>query len=159
MGPRSLTAVRSSLRSAAYRYYRFQVNSTQGGNIVQLSELAFYSSGLNNINGARVLPTGYFGGGTWNGGEDPTKAYDNNTATKWCDTTATMPQYLTFDFGTAQAFTGYDWATAKDSTPARSEFTDCPRQQRQQHLDNTRHRDERWQHAHLHLYLCRRLVS
>ncbi len=103
-----------------YRYYKFQVDATQGGGIVQLSELAFYASGTNNLTGVRVLPTGYSGGGTWNANEDPAKTYDNNTGTKWCDTAAAMPQFLTFDFGTPKVLTGYDWATANDETPARN---------------------------------------
>ena len=109
----------------AYRYVKFQVDSAQAGSasFIQMSELEFYSSGTNHSGGTRIVPTGYSFNGSYNTGEDPTKLYDNSTATKYCDQTASSyPQYVTFDFGSSKVITGYDWCTANDNTPGRNPY-------------------------------------
>lgn len=80
--------------------------------------MAFYSSGTNNINGTRVFPTIALGDGGSYGDAGLPGLWDNNLNTK--SYMSGLPRYVTYDFGTAQVFTGYDWATANDSTPQRN---------------------------------------
>ena len=106
-----------------FRYYRFQGDlSVDNNNEYQLSELAFYSAGTNNINGTRVIPVGFFGQPSANYGDSGiTGVYDDDLGTKcFMNGNGGQPIWATFDFGTAFAATGYDWATANDSTPGRN---------------------------------------
>ena len=130
-GPTTITGGTVKLQGqAAYQYYEFSVTGAQGGSIMQMSELAFYSSGDNPSNGTRVIPSGGISAnnGTWNSGEGPTNL-DNNTlilgtySGKYCDLytpTPSAPQYVTFNFGSPISLSGYDWATADDSVPGRN---------------------------------------
>ena len=106
-----------------FRYYRFQGDlSVDNNNEYQLSELAFYSAGTNNINGTRRIPVGFFGQPSANYGDSGiTGVYDDDLGTKcFMNGNGGQPIWATFDFGTAFAATGYDWATANDSTPGRN---------------------------------------
>jgi autotransporter-associated beta strand protein len=120
-GATTISAGTLRAMSPPYRYYKIQVNSVNGGgsNLWQNAEIEFYSSGTNH-SGTRIVPTAFYSNGSNNAGEDPTKAYDNNTATKYCDQTTTWPQFLTYDFTTPQTVTGYDWCSGNDATPARN---------------------------------------
>jgi hypothetical protein len=106
-----------------FRYYRFQGNSSvNNNNEYQLSELAFYSAGTNNNNGTRRFPVGFSAQSGANYGDQGIEGmYDNNLGTKcFMNGNGGQPIWATFDFGTAFAATGYDWATANDSTPGRN---------------------------------------
>jgi fibronectin-binding autotransporter adhesin len=106
-----------------FRYYRFQGDlSVDNNNEYQLSELAFYSAGTNNVNGTRRIPVGFSAQSGANYGDHGIEGmYDNNLGTKcFMNGNGGQPIWATFDFGTAFAATGYDWATANDSTPGRN---------------------------------------
>lgn len=106
---------------ASFRYYKFLVDSVNGGggNGLQYSEMAFYSSGTNPGNGTRVFPVAATGDGGEYGDQGLNGLYDNNVYTKSYMGTP-FPRFVTYDFGTPQSFTGYDWATANDMTPDRN---------------------------------------
>lgn len=95
-----------------YRYFRFQPTAirTPAGVTIQMSEFALLS-GSTRLTGMTITATG----STTGAGEEPDKAGDDNTATKWCNT-AGLPCTLVYDFGTATSATGYRWATANDAT-------------------------------------------
>ena len=107
--------------AANHRYYKFVITSVNdGGDIFQVSEVAFYSSGT------RVFPVATTGDedGGYFAGQTPPMASDTNLTTKVCfpriTSGAKIPRYMIFDFGVATAITAYNWATANDSTPARN---------------------------------------
>ena len=104
----------------AYRYYKFNMTGdVSDGGGYQVSEIAFYSSGNNPTGGTRVAPVTAIGDGGVYADQGLAGLYDNTTSTK-SFMSSPFPRSVTFDFGTSQLFTGYDWATANDSTPARN---------------------------------------
>ncbi|MGA2498791.1 MAG: autotransporter-associated beta strand repeat-containing protein, partial [Tepidisphaeraceae bacterium] len=120
-GPTDIEAGTVQLQATAYRYYRFAVNSVYtAGSGLQYSEIAFYSSGTNSTNGARVMQTNITGDGGSYGDQGIPGLADNNLNTKSFMAAPPFPRYVTLDFGTPQAFTGYDWATANDSANNRN---------------------------------------
>ncbi len=106
---------------APFRYYKFLVNSVfgGGGNGLQYSEMAFYSSGTNPGNGTRVFPVTATGDGGQYGDQGLPGLYDGNVNTK-SYMGAPFPRFVTYDFGTPTVITGYDWASANDETPVRN---------------------------------------
>jgi autotransporter-associated beta strand protein len=103
-----------------FRYYRFQVTSNVNSDLSQQSEIGFFSSGTNPSNGTRVFATSVIGDGGDNGDGGWAALNDNDLNTKATYNGLPGLRYVTFDFGTAFAATGYDWATANDSTPDRN---------------------------------------
>jgi autotransporter-associated beta strand protein len=104
----------------AYRYYRWNmINDVSDGGGYQVSEIAFYSSGTNPSGGTRVAPVAAAGDGGFFGDQGLPGLYDNNVNTK-AFMSSPFPRYVTFDFGLPSIMTGYDWASANDSTPARN---------------------------------------
>ena len=105
---------------ASFRYYKFLVDSVYGGGGtgLQYSEMAFYSSGTNPGNGTRVFPVTATGDGGEYGDQGLGGLYDGNVGTK--SYMGDLPRFVTYDFGTPQSFTGYDWAMANDMTPDRN---------------------------------------
>ena len=70
---------------AAYRYYRFRTTAIRGGitpTMVQMTEIEFYYSGT-KISTAGATATNP--GGSNPVGEEPSKAIDGSTLTKWLD--------------------------------------------------------------------------
>ncbi|MEI7898820.1 MAG: hypothetical protein WCK89_01105 [bacterium] len=109
-----------SAQAAGFRYYKWSVTAANsGGNDYQVSEIAFYSSGTNPTGGIRVAPVTAIGDGGSFGDAGVPGLYDNNLSTK-SYMPGGWPRWVTFDFGSPQAFTGYDWATANDVTPGRN---------------------------------------
>lgn len=96
----------------AYRYYRFRPTALRVGGtaIMQLSEFAMLK-GLVRQSGMTASATN----NSSPGGEEPDKAVDNSTATKWL-TNNGVSSALILDFGSAKITTGYRWATGNDAT-------------------------------------------
>ncbi len=103
-----------------FRYYRFLINSLVASDLAQMAEFAFYSSGTNNVNGTRVIPTTATGDGGNYGDQLIPALSDNNQNTKCTYNGLPGARYVTFDFGTTTFLSGYDWQTANDSTPGRN---------------------------------------
>ncbi|MCE9612208.1 MAG: autotransporter-associated beta strand repeat-containing protein [Chthoniobacter sp.] len=94
----------------SFRYYRFTPTAFKGaGNSVQFSELQFF---LHDVWTAATTVTNP--GGSNPGNEEPFRANDNNTGTKFLDFNYGG---LVYDFGTGKVFDEYNWATANDATP------------------------------------------
>ena len=108
----------------SYRYYRFSIYSLINSDLAQMSELAFYSSGTNNVNGTRVFPTTATGDGGNYGDQLIPSLSDNNLNTKCTynglPSSTQFGRYITFDFGATTVLSGYDWSTANDQTPNRN---------------------------------------
>jgi autotransporter-associated beta strand protein len=107
----------------AYRYYRFTVatNFGNGSSTLdgynQIGELHYYNAGV------WTPATTGSASGPGTGEQLWSNANDNRGAnvagfTKYGF--GTRPYSITYDFGTATAFDGYNWSTANDSTPARN---------------------------------------
>lgn len=99
--------------ATAYRYYRFAVTAKRDGTAtpeLQLSEFAILT-GTTRLTGMTISATN----NSSPTGEEPDKAGDNNTATKWLNNNGT-PSSLVYDFTTAVSATGYRWATGNDAT-------------------------------------------
>lgn len=96
-----------------FRYYRFRttaIRSSSPDNLVQLSEFILLLSGTRvSYSGATATNPG----GSNPSGEEPSKAIDNNTATKWLDMNR-LP--LVVDFGTQTQTDAFLFFTANDST-------------------------------------------
>ena len=102
-----------------FRYYEFAptaINGATSGNLVQLSELAFYNS-----TGSRVYANSVTNpGGLYASGEGPASLNDNNLGTKWCEQNTNLADMLVyFDMGSPTAIAGYNLATANDSIGSR----------------------------------------
>lgn len=94
-----------------FRYYRFRttaIRSTSPDSAVQMSELVFL------LGGTRVDYTGATAsnpGGNNPVGEEPSKAIDNNTSTKWLDINI-LP--LVIDFAAPRQLDAFRFYTAND---------------------------------------------
>jgi autotransporter-associated beta strand protein len=108
----------------SYRYYRFSIYSLVNSDLAQMSELAFYSSGTNNVTGTRVFPTTATGDGGNYGDQLIPSLSDNDLNTKCTynglPSSTQFGRYITFDFGATTMLSGYDWSTANDQTPNRN---------------------------------------
>ena len=99
----------------AYRYYRFRTTKIRGGispTMVQLSEIEFY---YNNAKLSFSGATATNPGGSNPVGEEPSKAIDGNTSTKWLDFNI---QSLVIDFGSGvkKIASAFRFATANDES-------------------------------------------
>lgn len=107
----------SSLPKArsAYQYYRFRTTAIRGGispTMVQLSEIEFYYSGNKlSLTGATATNPG----GSNPVGEEPSKAIDGSTATKWLDFNI-LPLVINFGSGVRKVADSFRFATANDET-------------------------------------------
>ncbi len=105
-----LTAV-AHAAPATFRYYRFvpvKLRNDGAANSIQLSEFELY----NGATRLSILEATNPGGNN-PANEQPPRAIDGNTSTKWLDFNR-MP--LILDFGTARTIDGYRFATANDAT-------------------------------------------
>ncbi len=99
---------------AAYRYYRFRTTAVRGALIeaVQISEIEFYFSGtMVSFAGATATNPG----GSNPAGEEPSKAIDGNTNTKWLDANI-LPLVIDFGVGGQKVADSFRFATANDAT-------------------------------------------
>jgi len=99
----------------AYRYYRFRVTAIRGGispTMVQISEIEFYFSGTKlSFSGATATNPG----GNNPVGEEPAKAIDGSTATKWLDSNI-LPLVIDFGVGGQKVADSFRFATANDES-------------------------------------------
>lgn len=98
---------------SAYRYYRFRTTKIRGGinpTMVQLSEIEFYYSGIKiSLTGATATNPG----GSNPVGEEPSKAIDGSTATKWLDGNI-LPLVVDFGANKRVVANAFRFATAND---------------------------------------------
>ena len=98
---------------AAYRYYRFRTTAIRGGispTMVQMAEIEFYFSGTKvSVSGATATNPG----GSNPTGEEPSKAIDGSTATKWLDFNI-QPLVIDFGSGVRQVVDAFRFCTAND---------------------------------------------
>ncbi len=109
--------LRTRRPATSYLYYRWRITNVRNfslANSVQASEFVFQR------NGSDVRPTATVTnpGGSNPVNEEPSKLYDNSTATKALDFNikSTNVSVFLYTFSTAQTFTGYRWATADDAS-------------------------------------------
>ncbi len=97
----------------AYRYYRFRTTAVRGAVIeaVQISEIEFYYSGT-KISFAGATATNP--GGSNPAGEEPDKAIDGNTNTKWLDGNI-LRLVIDFGVGVRKVADAFRFATANDA--------------------------------------------
>jgi hypothetical protein len=99
----------------AYRYYRFRTTAIRGGispTMIQLSEIEFYFSGTKlSLAGATATNPG----GSNPVGEEPSKAIDGSTATKWLDFNI-LPLVIDFGAGNLRVADSFRFATANDES-------------------------------------------
>ena len=97
----------------AYRYYRFRTTAVRGAVIeaVQISEIELYFSGT-KVSFAGATATNP--GGSNPAGEEPSKAIDGNTATKWLDGNI-LPLVIDFGVGGQKVADSFRFATANDA--------------------------------------------
>jgi hypothetical protein len=99
--------------AGTYQYFKFAPSALRDpavANSVQLSEFAILS-GTTRIAGMTITATNNSSAV----GEEPDKAGDNNTATKWNSLNKTASA-LVYTFASPIIADGYRWATANDST-------------------------------------------
>jgi len=100
---------------AAYRYYRFRTTGIRGGifpTMVQLAEIEFYFSGTKiSTSGATATNPG----GVNPAGEEPNKAIDGNTATKWLDSNI-LPLVIDLGSGVRRVADAFRYCTANDES-------------------------------------------
>jgi len=103
-----------------YRYYRFRTTKIRdktadgAGNpegLVQISEFRLQYAGTRiNYTGATATNPG----GTNPVGEEPAKGIDNNTSTKWLDSSNRSIRSLVVDFSSVRIADSFSFATAND---------------------------------------------
>lgn len=106
----------------AYRYYRFNTTKIRdktadgAGNpegLIQISEFELRYAGTRiDYTGATATNPG----GTNPVGEEPSKAIDNNTSTKWLDSSNRATRPLVVDFVTPKVADSFRFATGNDVT-------------------------------------------
>ena len=100
---------------AAYRYYRFRTTAIRGGIIptmVQMTEIEFYFSGTKiSTSGATATNPG----GSNPVGEEPAKAIDGSTATKWLDNNI-LPLVIDLGSSVRRVADAFRYCTGNDET-------------------------------------------
>ena len=99
--------------AGTYRYFKFAPSALRDpstANAVQLSEFAILN-GATRITGMTITATNNSSAV----GEEPDKAGDNTTATKWLSLNKTASA-LVYAFASPIVSTGYRWATGNDET-------------------------------------------
>jgi hypothetical protein len=112
---RRVARSRKPVIGGSYLYYRWRITNIRdfANSVgVQASEFVFQNSGADTRPTATVTNPG----GSNPADEEPSKLYDNNTATKALDFNikSLNVSIFLYTFSTAQTFTGYRWATAND---------------------------------------------
>jgi hypothetical protein len=114
-----------------YTFYKWEITGVKGsgGSGVQAAGFDFLASNGQPVAWPSNLQPGYpvNPGGSNPSGEDPGKLVDNNIFAKWYDFasfsgSASGLSVVIFMFTSAQAFGGYQWATAND-VPSRDPST------------------------------------
>ena len=126
--------IANSARAAAnpsYRYYRFKIESTRGDNenCMQISEVKLFDENDGYIPNTSFellfdSTTKKSNGNTYNGGEPPSAAVDNNVGTKWLDWRSQPSErpyvrdavWIAFKFAESKTISRYEWWTANDAT-------------------------------------------
>jgi autotransporter-associated beta strand protein len=80
-GATTISSGTLKLQAPAYQYYRFEITNSVNGGDTQLSEIGFFSSGINQ-NGLRVFPTSATGDGGGYSDQGIAGLYDGDLTTK-----------------------------------------------------------------------------
>lgn len=107
-----------------YQYFIFDVvaRRSPGGSMVQVSEFNLLNDSTSITGGTYVSWNNSFTGNSSSNtvyspfGEEPSKANDGSTGTKWMDNRLDSECGLWIDFAAPTKVTGYRWYTANDSS-------------------------------------------
>ena len=81
--------------ASPHRFWRFQQSASQGGAYVQLSEVSFRGSALQDLSAGGSA----FASSEYSGSYTAGRAFDKSASTSWCTVSGQFPGWIAYDHG------------------------------------------------------------